>query len=392
VTTISTASVGGFASDPVTTTVTFAALPTLQLTKTASPLTYNQVGQSITFTFVIQNISAAAIGPTQFTITDNRLGAPINCGAATTLAPQQTISCSGTYIITQNDLSASSIVNSATASGGGTNVSAPATTTVTLSSTPPGLSRGATIQHRVVKGEWMIQIARCYGASFIAMRSANRQIADPDVIDPDILLTVPNIGSNGTIYGPPCVGFHTVQSGETWSSIAQRYNADPAVLQAANRKGMAVGTVLKIPLNSAGSTSSIPVSGPTPTLTPTLTFNPTPTFTPSPPSTQTSQATRITFPVGSNSTMLNGSVPADGTIRYVLTANLGQTLSVTATVPTNEVAVTLTDPNGVALNPLAATLTWNLPIMVSGDYTIQIDDIAGISSKPYTLNVSLTTP
>jgi LysM repeat protein len=238
----------------------------------------------------------------------------------------------------------------------------------------------------------MIQIARCYGASFNAMRSANPQIADPSVIDPDIILTDPNIGSNGTIYGPPCVGQHTVQSGETWSSIAQRYNADPVVLQAANPKGMAVGTVLKIPLNSAGGTSSIPVIGPTPTLTPTVAFNPTPTFTPSPPGTQSAQAIRITFPAGSNSTMLNGSVPADGTIRYVLTANQGQTLSVNATVSANEVAVTVTDPNGVALNPLAGTITWNVPIFVSGDYTIQIDDMAGNSSKPYSLNVSLTTP
>jgi LysM repeat protein len=269
---------------------------------------------------------------------------------------------------------------------------APATATVTPSSTPPGLSRGATIQHRVVKGEWMLQIARCYGASFNAMRSANPQIADPDVIDPDIFLTVPNIGSAGTIYGPPCVGQHTVQSGETWNSIAQRYNADPAILQAANPKGMAVGTVLKIPLNSAGGTSSIPVTGPTPTFTPTLTFNPTPTFTPSPPSTQSAQANRITFPAGSNSTTLNGSVPAEGTIRYVLSANQGQTLSVNVNTSANEVAVTVIDPNGVALNPLAATLTWNLPITVSGDYTIQIDGIAGNASKPYTLNVSLTTP
>jgi len=388
VTTNSTASVSGFNSDPVATTVTFAPLSTLKLTKTASPLTYNQAGQSITFTFVIQNISTAAIGPTQFTITDNRLGAPISCGpAATTLAPQQSISCTATYTTTQADLSTGSIVNSATASGGGTNVSAAATTTVSLSSSPPGLTRGSTIQHRVSKGEWMIQIARCYGASYTAMRTANPQIGDPDVIDPDITVTVPNIGSNGTIYGPPCVGQHTVQSGDTWNSIAQRYNADPTVLQAANPKGMAVGTVLKIPLNSAGS------SIPAPTLTPTLTSNPTPTFTPSPTSTQGAQATRITFPAGSSSTTVNGSVAPEGTVRYVLTAAQGQVLVVNATVPANEVAVTITGPNGAAINPLSAnSLSWNVTLPASGDYIIQIDEIAGTGSKPYSLTVTLSTP
>jgi LysM repeat protein len=285
VTNLSTAAVGGISSSQARTTVTLTAQTNLlKLTKTASPLTYNQVGQTITYAYVIQNTGTTALGPIQFTITDDRIGSPFNCGpAATTLAPQQTLPCTATYAIVQADLTAGRVTNTATASGGGTIVSAPATTTVTLASSTSGLTRGSTIQHKVVKDEWMIQIARCYGVNFDSVRNANPQVTNPSVIEPDMLLTIPNIGSIGTIYGPPCVGYHTVQSGDTWASIAQRYNADVAVLQAANKGGMAVGTVLKVPLNSAGA-SSIPVTGgtvtPSPTLTPSMTLTPTMTFTP----------------------------------------------------------------------------------------------------------------
>jgi hypothetical protein len=128
-----------------------------------------------------------------------------------------------------------------------TNTSSLATQTATLSN----FVIGSTISHQVVKGEWLMQIARCYGADFNAVRKANPQIYDPNEISPSTILTVPNIGSNGAIYGPPCVGYHTVQQGDTWSSIAQTYNADTVILQAANRGTLSVGKVLLVPLNSA---------------------------------------------------------------------------------------------------------------------------------------------
>jgi LysM repeat protein len=397
VTNSATAIVGGFSSSQVSTTVSFTptAAGPLKLTKTASPLTFSQVGQIITYTYVIQNTGTAAIGPIQFTVMDNKISAPINCGApATTLAPQQTITCTATYAIVQADLTAGRVINSATASGGGTNVSAPATTTITLASPGSGLTRGSTTSHTVEKDEWMIQIARCYGASFAAVRAANPSVKDPDVIEIGMILSIPNIGSNGNIYGRPCVGHHTVQSGDTWASIAQRYNADVAVLQAANKNSMPVGTVLKIPLNSAGS--SIPVTGttitPTITLTPSTTPTPTITFTPSPTGTTTVQATLITFPAGSSSTTINGTVAAQGLARYLLPATQGQILAVKVTAPANEVTVIITGPNGVTLNPLNSPFTWNVLLSVSGDYRIDIAGIAGAAPKQYTLEVSLASP
>jgi LysM repeat protein len=110
------------------------------------------------------------------------------------------------------------------------------------------------VQHKVVAGEWLWQIARCYGADPAKTLQANPQLANPRYISPDMTVSVPNIGSVGRIYGPPCVGTHTVQAGETWASIAQKYNADPFILQTVNANDLSVGRVLKVPLNSAGAT------------------------------------------------------------------------------------------------------------------------------------------
>ena len=109
--------------------------------------------------------------------------------------------------------------------------------------------------HQVVAGEWLWQIARCYGADPKQVVQANLQLGNPAKISPGVTVTVPNIGAGGrTIYGPPCVEWHTVQSGETWNSIAQLYNADVAVLQDVNPGGLVPGNKIKVPRNSASGT------------------------------------------------------------------------------------------------------------------------------------------
>jgi len=118
---------------------------------------------------------------------------------------------------------------------------------------PSNLTPGTTIQHQVVSGEWLWQIARCYGADPKQVILHN-SLPNPAYITPGITITVPNIGADGrTIYGPPCVGTHTVQSGETWASIASLYNASVIVLQDVNPGSLSLGRVLKVPLNSAGN-------------------------------------------------------------------------------------------------------------------------------------------
>lgn len=253
VTNVATATVYGINSSPVTTSVPLARANTLTLTTSASPLTYDRLGQTITYTYVITNAGSAALGPAQFTISDDPVGPVIPCGDAnTTLAPGASLTCTATFVIPEL---LDSIKNTATASGGAS-TSAPASTTITRSSSPPvNLVAGNTIQHTVSAGEWLWQIARCYGADPIRVRDANRRALVAGTI-----VTVPNIGSAGNIYGPPCVETYTVQSGDTWNSIALKFNADSAVLQRANPGALAVGRQIKIPRNSAAGvkTTGVP--------------------------------------------------------------------------------------------------------------------------------------
>jgi len=258
-TNVAMADVNGLKSNQVATTIAVGSNNVLALTKTANPPTYDAAGQTITYTYGIKNNASFALGPDQFKITDSSSGAAFNCGSAgTSLDPAATLTCQGTYVITSADAGATSISSTATASGAGA-VSQPITLTLAKSGTQPptgntgNLQKGSTVQHTVVEGEWLWQIGRCFGTAPKTIIDANPQLTDPDQLSPGTVLSVPNLGSAGAIYGPPCVGTHTVQSGDTWNSIASKYNADPTVLQIANNNTMAVGSVLTVPLNSAGS-------------------------------------------------------------------------------------------------------------------------------------------
>ncbi len=371
----------------------------LTLTKAASSQTYGAVDQSIDYNYTITNAGTAPLGPTQFVVTDNKFPGPLGCGPPnTTLAPSQSVTCTFTYKITQADMGAVNVINSATASGAG-QTSAPATTTITNLAAPapqspstiatatlataPNLTPGSTIQHQVAVGEWLIQIGRCYGATFEDVRNANPQIADPDFILPSMIITVPRIGSAGRIYGPPCITFYTVQSGDTWASIAQKYNAAIVVLQKVNPVGLTAGTVIKIPLNSAGAVGVSVTAAPG-----TATATATPTAT----ATTAVTAQRITIPAGQTTISLAGVVNANQTVQYVLSAAQGQVLNVSLTGPTNtEVTLGVTGPTGLALKQADGTFTWSTTIITGGDHYISITGLNGISTKTYTLTVSLTS-
>ncbi|MEW6402078.1 MAG: hypothetical protein AB1649_09775, partial [Chloroflexota bacterium] len=123
---------GGVSTTQAASTTVNKAVKSISLTTTASPLTYNQAGQQITFQYVIKNTGTVALGPGQFAVSDNLLGGtPVNCGAAgMTLAPTATVTCSGTYTIKDADVTAVSVTSVAVATGPGVVPSSPATATV----------------------------------------------------------------------------------------------------------------------------------------------------------------------------------------------------------------------------------------------------------------------
>jgi ELWxxDGT repeat protein len=374
VTSNATAKAGSIQSNTVNTVVQMTLSRVLALTITADATTYNQAGKIITFTYSVKNTGTATLGPAQFVVSVDRLGS-INCLDATTiLATNESVTCNSTYEISQNDMVVNALTFNGVATGAGAGVIQPVSLTLTnttvasnpTTSPPSNLTRGSTIQHKVVAGEWMLQIARCYGADFYAVRNANPQVVDPHWILPDTILSVPNIGSNGNIYGPPCIEYYTAQPGDTWNSIAQKYNADLAVLLEANQGvTLASGVKVRVPKNSANGT---PVPVPTGPI-------------------------RINFPAGSTTATVSGSVSQQNKVRYVVNAAQGQTMTVKLTAPVNEVELVVSaSANAASLKALDAAQTWTGTIPATGDYYIDVISVQTTTTKNYTLEVDLVTP
>ncbi len=84
--------------------------PKLILAKSASPASYDHVGQLITYTYVLENVGNVTLGG-PFTVTDNK--ATVSCPAAGSLGPNDTLTCTASYAITQADLDSGWVTNTA---------------------------------------------------------------------------------------------------------------------------------------------------------------------------------------------------------------------------------------------------------------------------------------
>ena len=374
ITTVTGANVNGVLSNQVTTTVATVPGKQLTLTKTANPATYDRADLTITYTYVIKNSGSETLGPAQFTVTD--AGILINCGDVnTTLTPNATVTCTGTYITTQADMGLIAIATNATASGGGAGPSLPAGATVAKGAaapvtptTPSNLIPGSTVQHKVIAGEWLWQIARCYGVDPRKLILANSQLSNPAQISPGTMITVPNIGSAGTIYGPPCVVTHVVQTGDTWNSIAQKYNADVGLLQKVNPGGLVVGSPIRVPRNSTGALVSV-------TSVPT-----------------TVNATRINFTPDGMSAAQNGVAPAGNLpVHYVFTGTQGQVLNLKLTAAANSASFVVYAPNGSTVKALDLSPAWSGPLSASGEYRVEVFNSLGLGASPvsFTLDINV---
>ena len=125
---------------PVSDQVTVNAdqMPELTTVKTATTTDYNAVGDTIDYTYVVTNTGNTTI-TNPIAVTDDKIPS-VSCPAlpATGLLPTQSITCSGTYTVTQADIDAGSVVNTASATDGTT--TSP-TVTETVSADPiPALS------------------------------------------------------------------------------------------------------------------------------------------------------------------------------------------------------------------------------------------------------------
>lgn len=99
--------------------MTAITAPALEVTKTASPLIYTAVGQTITYDYTVTNPDIlGAVTINNVALTDDKLpSADFSDCAAPSLAPGDSTTCSATYTITATDLATGTVTNQATATG-----------------------------------------------------------------------------------------------------------------------------------------------------------------------------------------------------------------------------------------------------------------------------------
>jgi uncharacterized repeat protein (TIGR01451 family) len=102
-------------SSPSGTTVTASQASELTLAKSASPMTFSGPGQTITYSFLVTNTGNVTMS--DITISDGLPGlSAIDCPELD-LAAGKSQTCTATYVTTQEDIDAGSVVNAATALG-----------------------------------------------------------------------------------------------------------------------------------------------------------------------------------------------------------------------------------------------------------------------------------
>ncbi len=102
--------------------------------------------------------------------------------------------------------------------------------------------------HTVEQGDWIYELARCYGTDAKLIMRANA-LYYPDYIKPGQLLVIPLAGSVGDIDGPDCIDLYTVLTGDTWASIATAHNTTEAILMRANPGPLTVGKRIWVPVH-----------------------------------------------------------------------------------------------------------------------------------------------
>ncbi len=166
---------GTTSSTPDSETVNAIQKGGLGLSKTATPLTYDGVGDVISYEYVVQNTGNITLaGP--FTVNDDKVGA-VSCPAGS-LAPGATVTCHAAYTITQADLDAGSVTNKATASGNGlTSNEAQATVNATQT---PALAIDKTAQETVYA-----HVGDVIHYSYLVTNAGNVTLSGPFTVNDD---------------------------------------------------------------------------------------------------------------------------------------------------------------------------------------------------------------
>jgi uncharacterized repeat protein (TIGR01451 family) len=183
----STATAGPVTSPTVSEQIPDGATPALSIVKEAAPgSTFAAVGDIITYNFTVTNTGTRAfVQPV--TVVDPLFAAPITCFTPTAgdpaLAAGESVTCSGTYAVSQADLDAATVVNEAVAqttfgAGAQTVISDPGTATVSIIPAP-----ALTLTKEVLPNP-VTALGQQLTYSFVVTNSGNQTVTDITVTDP----------------------------------------------------------------------------------------------------------------------------------------------------------------------------------------------------------------
>lgn len=167
----------------------------MDLEKVANPTTYNTAGQTITYTYTLTNVSGTTIsGP--FSISDNMTTA--TCNQPGTLAASQTVTCTGTYTITQADIDNGSVTNTAT---GGAFIDAEPITTQEATATVTAVQSPALGITKTANPTTYHQVGDVIDYSYKVTNTGNTTLSTPFTVTDDTTGT-PDCGTLPTTLAP----------------------------------------------------------------------------------------------------------------------------------------------------------------------------------------------
>jgi uncharacterized repeat protein (TIGR01451 family) len=215
VTNVAKAHAGGTDSNQDSKTVTAQQSPALLLAKSASPTTYNAVGQTISYGYLVTNSGNVSL-PGPVTVTDNKT--TVTCPSVNTvgnldglLDPGESITCSASYSITQADLNAGHVTNTAQAHAGSTNSNQDSRTVNAVQSPVLLLAKSASPTTYNAVGQTI-------SYSYLVTNTGNVSLPGPvTVTDNKATVTCPNVntvGNHDTLLDPgesiTCTASHSI--------------------------------------------------------------------------------------------------------------------------------------------------------------------------------------
>ena len=196
---------------PFTVNLAGTGVGPMALSIEASPTTYDAVGQTINYSYVIKNTGTVTLdGP--FSISDNKLGT-INCPTGS-LEPNATVTCAASYAIQQSNLDAGSLQNTATAS---TIYNSDTITSNQAQATVVAVQNPAITLTKSANPITYSKAGDIIGYTLIAKNTGNVTLHDVSISDPKLgaLTCTPaqpaTLAPNASL---TCAGSYTIQAGD----------------------------------------------------------------------------------------------------------------------------------------------------------------------------------